>query len=92
MSGAANLGSPLLRRIHYGFIDADREKDCLVLALLAFECSMHFALHPSALHRGIGQDDHDLVVDPNRLFNGLPEALPDFQIFWSKPAPHPFDL
>src|SRR6516165_2275534 len=36
MSGAANLGSPLLRRIHYGFIDADREKDRPVLAVLAF--------------------------------------------------------
>src|SRR5215469_7053536 len=58
MPGAADLGSPWLRRFHYGFIDADREKDCPVFTVLAFECSMHFALHPSALHRGIGQNDH----------------------------------
>jgi hypothetical protein len=45
MPGAANLGRPWLRRFHCGFIDTDPEKDCPVLAVLAFECSVHFALH-----------------------------------------------
>src|ERR1035438_7784520 len=85
----ANVGRPWLRCFHYGFIDADWEKDLPVFAALAFHCSVHFTLYPPALHRGVGQNDHDLVVDTNRLFNTFLEAVPNFQIFWSQPATHP---
>ena len=66
MPRTANIGRPWLRCFHYGFIDADREKDRLIVAVLTFACRVHFTLHPSALYRGIGQNDHYLVVNSNR--------------------------
>src|ERR1039457_5485689 len=75
---------------HHGVIDTDREKYQSVFTILPFACGVHFPLQRAALHRGLGQNDHDLVVGPNRFFNRFLETVPNFQILWSEPAPHSF--
>ena len=89
MPRSANIGRPWLRRFHHGFIEANGEEYQAVFTVFPFARGVHFTLHPSALHGGLGQNDHNLVVDPNRLFNAFLEAVPTFQVFCRKPAPYP---
>src|ERR1700693_2579780 len=92
MSCAANVSRPRLGSFHDGFIDPDRKKHHPIVTFLPFACGVHFTFHPATLHRGLGQNEHYLVIDPNRFFNAFLKTVPYLQVFWREPAPHPFSL
>jgi hypothetical protein len=63
-------------------------------ALLPFPCQggFYFLLNPLARHRGLGEDEKQLVIDADGLINPGAESVTNFHILGSKPAPHPFIL
>lgn len=86
VAGAAEGGGPGFGGVHDGIIKADGEEDGLAgMAVFAFEGGGDFAFDPGAFDGVLGEDDHDFVVDPDGVFDAIPEAVADFKVFRSEP-------
>ena len=59
-----------------------------VVLSLTFPCQgcFYFLPHPLARHRRLGQDEEELVIDPDRLINPGAKSVADFHILRGKPA------
>src|SRR5258708_5213717 len=83
---AADVGRPRLRCILNRVVNPNWEEYRAILAVLAFPRRRDLALDPAAPHGCVGQNDHDLIGEPNRFLDTLLEAIADFQILRSKPT------
>jgi hypothetical protein len=86
-----SAGQPVSRAIHR-LVNPDRKEDGG--ALLTFLCQggFHLLLDPLAGDRELGEVEQQLVVKRDCLINTRAEAVADFHILGSKPAPHPVVL
>src|SRR3954447_16875712 len=73
---AAQLASPCFGRLDHGVVEADREQDELLAGAFFGKGFGHLVLDPVAPDGVLGQDQQDLVAQPNRLVDGVPGLGP----------------
>ena len=69
MAAAADLGGPCLRAVEDGIVETDREQDVAFFPVFALERSFHFAAYPGAIDGVPGEDQHEFVVNMDRLLD-----------------------
>ena len=87
-----DIGCPADGGIEDGVIQPDREQDERATPRLFVERLLDLALDPGPFDRGVGEDDEELVSNPDGLVEGGPKLVADLEILRCEPAADTFVL
>ena len=90
MSSPTNAGCPCCIAVHDGIVQTDRKQDRRAVSTLPLKSSFDFIFYPTALDGMFRQDDHQLVVEPDRFIDALTESVTNLQILCGQPATNAF--
>jgi hypothetical protein len=92
MTCASKLGSPRLGSSFNLFIEADRKQHNLISLLFFFEGLLYLIFDPIALDRMLGQDQQQLIAQPDPGIDLVADFAANWHIVWREPAAHPLVL
>ncbi len=81
-----DIGCPADGGLEDGVIQPDREQDRLAPPGLFVERLLDLALDPGPFDRGVGEDDEELVSNPDGLVEGGPKLIADLEVLRREPA------
>jgi hypothetical protein len=80
------LGRPSLVGVHHDIVETDRKQDGLSALAFLFVGCVYFILDPIALDRMFGQDQQQLVPQPDRAIDLVEDFSANSQIVRREPA------
>src|SRR5207249_6229157 len=86
MSLAAYGRRPRQFGAHYRVIQSNRKQNLAALVSFALQAGFHLLANPIALHGALRQDQHQLIVSPDRFLDPLSEWVANLDILWRKPT------
>ena len=92
VTGSPEFGGPAFIGIHDRSIQPDWEEDSLASDTFLLIGSINLILNPVTVDRMLGQNQKELVVEPYRLIDSIPDFVPNLHVFGCKPTTNPFVL
>ncbi len=90
--GALDIVHPRLCAGQDSLVYSNRIQHIWYTLRLLVQDLFHFVRNPLACSRELRQDQQQLIIQPDRFFNTVPDLVSDVHILWRKPATDTFLL
>ncbi len=87
-----DIPGPCFATGHDGLIDSHRIQHIRYALWFFLQGSFDFIGNPTTCNRVLRQDQQQLIIQPDRLVNTVPDLISNVHVLWGKPTAYPFLL